>query len=101
MPRDPLAGFTVMRTPQTQPVPGRTDQVKNNAGGYVFAKNGWDKLEDFLALGTCSGSYYVGQDKLTTDNVQFLIDLAKSKLINSTNYYLDLVGGYTTLATAN
>ena len=28
------------------------------------------------------------------------IDLAKSKLINSTNYYLDLVGGFTTLATA-
>jgi len=26
------------------------------------------------------------------------LDLAKSKLISSTNYYLDIVGGYTDLA---
>jgi 60 kDa SS-A/Ro ribonucleoprotein len=79
MPRDPLAGFSTTRTPQTQPVLGRTDQVKNSAGGYVFLKSDWERFEDFMCLGTTGGSYYAGQDKLTTDNVQFLIDLAKSR----------------------
>jgi 60 kDa SS-A/Ro ribonucleoprotein len=79
MPRDPLSSFSTTTTPQNRPVPGRTDQVKNNAGGYVFSKTDWEKLEDFLVLGTVSGSYYVGQDKLTADNVEFLINLAKTK----------------------
>jgi 60 kDa SS-A/Ro ribonucleoprotein len=78
MARDPLAGFTAARTPQTQPVPGRADQVKNAAGGYVFRKNDWEKLDDFLVLGTTGGSYHIGEDKLTTTNVNFLINLAKT-----------------------
>jgi len=69
MPRDPLADVTTLRTPQTQPIPGRTDQVSNAAGGYVFAKDTFTRLEDFLILGTTGGTYYVGEKELTLDNV--------------------------------
>jgi len=78
MPRDPLSTLNVTKTSQSRPVPGRTDQVKNNAGGYVFEKSGWDKLTDALVLGTCGGSYYVGEDKLTADVVAVVTDMAKA-----------------------
>src|SRR6185437_12387664 len=74
MPRDPLAAVTTLRTAQTQPIPGRTDQVSNNAGGYVFAKDTFTRLEDFLILGTTGGTYYVTETKHTFDNVQVVFD---------------------------
>ncbi|MFG2074584.1 TROVE domain-containing protein [Nonomuraea maritima] len=72
MARDPLAAVSALATPQKQPIPGRTDQVRNPAGGYVFGKDLWTKLEDFLILGTTGGTYYVGEDKLTADNAAVL-----------------------------
>lgn len=68
MTRDPLAAVSALVTPQSQPIPGRTDQVRNAAGGYVFEKDLWTRVEDFLILGTTGGTYYVGEDKLTADN---------------------------------
>ncbi|TMR08520.1 TROVE domain-containing protein [Nonomuraea turkmeniaca] len=70
--RDPLAGISAIATPQAQPLPGRTDQVRNAAGGYVFAKDVWQRVEDFLILGTTGGTYYVSQDKLTAENADVL-----------------------------
>src|SRR5262249_33509794 len=49
-------------------------QVKNAAGGYVFAKDQWSQGEDFLILGTTGGTYYTGQAELTTANVDVLFD---------------------------
>ncbi|MGP3915156.1 TROVE domain-containing protein [Nonomuraea sp. 10N515B] len=72
--RDPLASVSAFTIPQTQPLPGRTDQVKNAAGGYVFAKDPWRKLEDFLILGTTGGTYYVSQDQLTAENAGVLFE---------------------------
>lgn len=72
MARDPLAGISTIATPQTQRIPGRTDQVRNSAGGYVWAKDVWTRLEDFLILGTTGGTYYVGEDKLTAENADVL-----------------------------
>lgn len=72
MARDPLASVSAFATPQTQPIPGRTDQVRNAAGGYAFAKDVWRKLEDFLILGTTGGTYYVGENQLTADNAGVL-----------------------------
>lgn len=71
MARDPLARVTGnVHTPQNQPIPGReAEQVRNNAGGYTFAKDVWTRLEDFLILGTEGGTYYLGEDKLTEQNV--------------------------------
>jgi len=61
-------------TPQSQPIPGKA-QVKNNAGGYVFALDPWLQLERFLILGTEGGTYYVGERKLTKDNAKMVLDL--------------------------
>ncbi|WP_327107473.1 TROVE domain-containing protein [Nonomuraea glycinis] len=70
--RDPLAGISTIATPQTQRLPGRTDQVENAAGGYVFAKDLWQRVEDFLILGTTGGTYYVSENKMTADNADAL-----------------------------
>jgi 60 kDa SS-A/Ro ribonucleoprotein len=71
--RDPLARVAALATPQSQPLRGRA-QVQNAAGGYVFEKSAWTKLEDFLILGTAGGTYYTTEDTLTTTNVDWLID---------------------------
>lgn len=65
-------------TPQTQRTPGRTDEVKNNAGGFVFKASDKSRLERFLILGTDGGTYYVGEQKLTRQNVDFLRSFIKS-----------------------
>ncbi|MEO3807515.1 TROVE domain-containing protein [Sphaerisporangium sp. B11E5] len=72
MARDPLASVSTHATPQTQRFPGRMGQVRNAAGGYVFAKDLWTRVEDFLILGTTGGTYYVGEDTLTAENVDVL-----------------------------
>lgn len=50
----------------------RSDQVKNNAGGYVFATTDQMRLERFLILGTDGGTYYVNERDLTKQNISFL-----------------------------
>jgi 60 kDa SS-A/Ro ribonucleoprotein len=71
--RDPLATVSTIATPQTEPLRGLA-QVRNAAGGYVFGKDLWNKVEDFVILGTTGGTYYTGQDKLTAHNVDWLFD---------------------------
>lgn len=65
-------------TPQRESIPGRTDQVKNSAGGYVFAVDDWTRLHRFLILGTEGGTYYVGQRELTRENANVLFKLIAS-----------------------
>jgi 60 kDa SS-A/Ro ribonucleoprotein len=65
-------------TPQTQRTLGRTDEVRNNAGGFVFKVNDRDRLERFLILGVDGGTFYVGEQKLTDQNVKFVTDLIES-----------------------
>lgn len=79
MGRDPLASIGgVAKTPQTQPIPGReAEMVRNNAGGYTFAKDLWRKLEDFIILGTEGGTYYLGEDRLTADNAKTVFEAVK------------------------
>lgn len=59
-------------TPQTVRTPGRTDEVANNAGGFVFEVSDKDRLERFLILGVDGGTFYVGERKLTEQNIAFL-----------------------------
>jgi 60 kDa SS-A/Ro ribonucleoprotein len=59
-------------TPQTKRTPGRTDEVRNNAGGFVFTVSDKDRLERFLILGTDGGTYYVGERDLTKQNLGFV-----------------------------
>ncbi|MDF5758165.1 TROVE domain-containing protein [Spongiactinospora sp. TRM90649] len=74
MARDPLAAVSAFTTPQNRRMPGRSDQVRNSGGGHVFAKDLWTRVEDFLILGTTGGTYYVGEDRLTAENVAVLFE---------------------------
>lgn len=64
--------------PQTQPIFGRTDMVKNNAGGYVFEVTPQDRLERFLLIGSEGGTYYVGERKLTEENATSIVNYIKT-----------------------
>ena len=62
-------------TPQTERV--APEQVKNNAGGFVFALDPWKQFERFLILGSQGGTYYVGESKLTKQNYDNIVNLIK------------------------
>jgi len=55
-------------TPQNRPIPGKK-MIENNAEGYVFQKDIWEHLERFLLIGTEGGTYYVSEQKLTSQNI--------------------------------
>lgn len=55
-------------TPQTEPVRGK-QQVRNDAGGYVFPVSCWTRLHRFLILGHEGGSYYATEKKRTLETV--------------------------------
>lgn len=65
-------------TPATQREKTRSDEVKNNAGGYVFEVSDLKRLERFLIIGTDKGTYYVSERDLTKQNVDFLRKMIKS-----------------------
>lgn len=58
-------------TPQSEALPNKK-QVKNSAGGFVFAVDNWTRLQRFLILGTQGGSYYASERDLTKENVDGL-----------------------------
>jgi 60 kDa SS-A/Ro ribonucleoprotein len=64
------------QTPQSEPIFG-SSQVKNSAGGYVWAVTKWDQLLRFLILGAEGGTYYVGERKLVTENAKSVLDCIK------------------------
>ena len=64
-------------TPVSRRTPGRTDEVVNSTGGYVFAVNDKSRLERFLIIGTDGGSYYASEKSLTDKNIKFVVDLIK------------------------
>lgn len=68
--------FSTRATPPSQPILGR-QQIKNDAGGFVFQLDPWDHLDRFLILGTVSGTYYVGAQELTQRGVDMLVELLK------------------------
>lgn len=63
--------------PKTQQEQADPRQVKNNAGGYTFQVSDKTRLERFLILGVDGGTYYVDEQDLTKQNVDWLIDLIK------------------------
>lgn len=64
---------------QNRPVPQTKQadptQIPNSAGGFTFQVSDKDRLTRFLVLGTDSGTYYVNEEKLTEQNVEFLVEL--------------------------
>lgn len=93
---DPLKSFGTTQTSQREPVPGRPEQVKNNAGGYVFQIDPLAQLRRFLTMGTAGGTYYVGQDVLTRENgeliLAFTLDDDKHKSLVDTIVEISLAG---------
>lgn len=68
---DALRNLSVKSTSQMERTPG-VNEIKNNAGGFVFEVNDKTRLERFLILGTDGGTYYVGERDLTNQNFDFL-----------------------------
>lgn len=64
--------------PQTQPIFGRTDMIKNNAGGYGFEVTPQERLERFLLIGSEGGTYYVGEQELTEQNATNIVNYIKT-----------------------
>ncbi|HZH97527.1 MAG TPA: TROVE domain-containing protein, partial [Fimbriimonadaceae bacterium] len=64
--------FNKKATPQSQPIPG-SGQVPNSAGGYTWKVDLWAQLDRFLILGSEDGTYYIGERKLTLENVKNLM----------------------------
>src|SRR5688500_827594 len=62
---------SVKRTPQTRKIKG-TNQKPNNGGGFSFVVDDWTRFNRWLILGSEGGSYYVGEKKLTKQNVKAL-----------------------------
>jgi 60 kDa SS-A/Ro ribonucleoprotein len=69
---DPFASISTRDTPQSQPIPGRPDQVENSAGGFGWKVDDWTQLRRLLILGTAGGSYYASQKDLTQQNADAL-----------------------------
>lgn len=53
------------------------DQVKNNAGGYVYQLDEWKVLDRFLIIGCENNTYYSTKESLTLKNAQNVLDLIK------------------------
>lgn len=69
----------VVATPQSHPIPGReAEMTPNNAGGFGFVLNDWDRLMRFLILGSDAGTYYVSEQKLTKQNGDVAIRCIKA-----------------------
>lgn len=69
--------FSRSTVAQNAPLPGTT-QVENNAGGFVWELDDWQRLDRFLVLGSEGGTYYVSERKLTLDNVQSAVRCIKA-----------------------
>ncbi len=64
-------------TPQTEPIPGKM-MVANNAGGFSFTVDDMARFKRFLILGSSGGTYYIGERKLTKENLDVLERLLKA-----------------------
>ena len=64
------------RPDQKTPLFGK-DQVKNDAGGYVFKLDPFDALDRFLILGCEAGTYYTGPARMTQRAAATILECAK------------------------
>lgn len=68
--------FSTQKTPQNEQA--RPDQVKNNAGGFVFKLDCWGRLDRWLILGAEGATYYATEQKLVRDNCKSLQECLKA-----------------------
>lgn len=63
--------FSTKVTAQTEQA--KSNQVVNNAGGFVFQISPMEQLKRFLILGSEGGSYYASEKTMTKDNAKNVI----------------------------
>ena len=61
-----------------QSVESNPAQVKNEAGGFVYAVEDMQRFRRFLVLGSEGGTYYATQKKLSEENAQALLRLIET-----------------------
>jgi hypothetical protein len=61
---------------QTEPM--TATQVRNSAGGYVFAVDDMTRLRRFCILGAEGGTYYASERQLKLENAQAVVRLVES-----------------------
>lgn len=84
------AHFNTRATKQSEPIPGRTDMVANNAGGYVFKVGPWDQFLRFLILGSEGGTYYVSEKSLIKENATNVIKCIQEDTQKAVDLILDV-----------
>lgn len=89
-PYNPYLEYEAKNTSQKEAIPGRTDMVKNNAGGYGFAVDDWTRMHRFLVLGTEGGTYYVNQRDLTRKNAEATIRCIQADGIRAVELIADI-----------
>src|ERR1700738_9444 len=73
----------LMSTPVPQTEALNERQLRNNAGGFVFAIDDWARLDRFLILGSDAPTYYQKAPALTRENAKvvdrcFAVDAART-----------------------
>ncbi len=72
------SSYSTRKTPQSEPIPGRKDEmVQGKAGGYVFPVDDWARLDRFLVLGSCANTYYSSACELTIENADAVMRCIK------------------------
>lgn len=80
--------FSTLKTPQTEKA--REDQVKNNAGGFVFQLDCWARLDRWLILGADGPTYYASEKALVKDNAQAILDCLAKDGIRTINRIVEM-----------
>lgn len=88
---DTYATISTKKTPQSEKA--KPEQVKNNAGGYVFQIDDEARLHRFLTIGTEGGTYYSSASELTEENAQLVIEFARNKGIYLVDQILEISEG--------
>jgi 60 kDa SS-A/Ro ribonucleoprotein len=73
---DILTSINTRKTSQGQKA--RADQVKNNAGGWVFEIGDRERLHRFLTLGTAGNTFYVKEIDQTRENAEVVFRMVAS-----------------------
>lgn len=75
-------------TPQSEKA--KPSQVENNAGGFVFQIDDWQRLDRFLILGSDSNTYYQSAQDLTKQNVSVIKSLIEKDGIKVVNRVVEI-----------
>lgn len=78
---------------QMERSPGRTDEVANSEGGFVFAVDDWTRLDRFLILGSEGGTFYISEKTLTKDNAEAVLRLIAQDGLRVVNRAVEISQG--------